>query len=65
MLTKTSIYQEGITLINKYAPNNRTPKYTKQSNNMEGRNKIIQQELDFKISHFQKGIKQLDRRQTR
>jgi len=42
ILIKTSIYQEGITIINTYAPKNRVPKYTK-TKRMKGRNKTIQQ----------------------
>lgn len=62
MLIKTSIYQEGITIINKYAPNNRAQKYTKQRLTT-WKEEIRQFNKNWtSISHFQKGIKELHRR---
>lgn len=46
------IYQDGI---NKYAPSDRVPKYTK-TNKMEGRNKTIQIIIGFQYFIFKNGL---------
>lgn len=46
------IYQDGI---NKYAPSDRVPKYTK-TNKMEGRNKTIQIIIGFQYFVFKNGL---------